>query len=609
MKIQTKIMAILFVFVAVACSKDDNEVQPPEVIKSDAKALTSFVFKTSDNTVLEENLSTTITEASKTATASLPNGTDVSALTPAIEISEKASISPTGTQDFRTPVTYTVTAEDGSKSTYRATIMVLASDAKQIVSFVFKAGANVGLSEDVVGSIEEVEKTIAITVSASTDITALVPAIEIPENATINPIDAQDFAVPVVYTVTAENGSKASYTATVTVLEAPNRAPLDFELLSPTASGPNGGIALTPTLRWNESEDPDGDIVTYDIYLNIGDTADELYAQNITETNYPITQYLNFEEFYSWRVVAKDPEGASTSTITEEFSTREVRFIEASEAASSIFSGRSEHSSVVFQNKLWVIGGFGNGAKNDVWSSLDGVDWSLVTNNAAFEARLNHTSVVFDNKIWVIGGNDSQQNIRNDVWYSEDGSTWVEATNAADFPPRYLHTSVVFDDKMWVIAGFGNGRKNDVWYSSDGVNWLEATANALFSPRQDHNTLVFDNKIWLIGGFDNKRKNDVWFSTDGNTWTEATTSLPFTVRASHSSVVFGNKIWIIGGNDGRIFKNDIWSSKDGISWSNSVKEAPFNERNGHTSVVFDNKIWIIAGYTGDDSLDDVWYFD
>src|SRR5438045_1168554 len=91
------------------------------------------------------------------------------------------------------------------------------------------------------------------------------------------------------------------------------------------------------------------------------------------------------------------------------------------------FSGRGGHTSIVFNNLMWVIGGYdGNVAKNDVWYSADGVNWTRATSSAEFSGRSRHTSLVYNNKIWVIGGEDTS-GYKNDVWYSSDGVTWTRA--------------------------------------------------------------------------------------------------------------------------------------------------------------------------------------
>lgn len=86
------------------------------------------------------------------------------------------------------------------------------SSEKQILSFSFYA-------PEVEATVMESEKIIVATVPGGTDVTALVPTITVSDKATVNPASGvrQDFTNPVTYTVTAENGTQADYTVTVTV--------------------------------------------------------------------------------------------------------------------------------------------------------------------------------------------------------------------------------------------------------------------------------------------------------------------------------------------------------------------------------------------------------
>ena len=69
------------------------------------------------------------------------------------------------------------------------------------------------------GDISVTLHTVSVTVVAGTDVTKLVPTILLPDFATVSPASgvAQDFSKPVVYTVTAEDGTKQAYTVTVVV--------------------------------------------------------------------------------------------------------------------------------------------------------------------------------------------------------------------------------------------------------------------------------------------------------------------------------------------------------------------------------------------------------
>ena len=157
----------------------------------------------------------TVDEDNKMVRLDFPAGTDVTHLTPTIIISNYATIEPKSgvTQDFTNPVYYTVTAMSGATAQYMVEAIVHDADnEKSILSFRFDA-----LDED--GLIDEVARRISFVLPAETDITQLVPTIEVSEGATVEPASgvAQDFTNPVTYTVTAQNGTTAAYTVMVIV--------------------------------------------------------------------------------------------------------------------------------------------------------------------------------------------------------------------------------------------------------------------------------------------------------------------------------------------------------------------------------------------------------
>jgi PGF-pre-PGF domain-containing protein len=252
------------------------------------------------------------------------------------------------------------------------------------------------------------------------------------------------------------------------------------------------------------------------------------------------------------------------------YSSDGVNWTQATGAAA--FSGRCCHSSVVYDGRMWVLNGFSQDGisyylKDDVWYSNDGVNWTQATASAPFSGRWGQGAVVFDNKIWVIGGVTSPQFtgflFMNDVWYSEDGVNWTQATASAAFPARYNYGLVVFDNKMWIIGGYNyGGLMNDVWYSDDGINWTQATGSAAFSPRCQHTSVIYDDRMWIIAGYDGNLINDIWYSEDGVNWTQATSSAQFLERDTAASVVFDNRMWEIGGFVGSPYYmyNDVWYS-------------------------------------------------
>lgn len=154
-----------------------------------------------------------IDQASKTVQLDFEGGTDVSHLSPTITVSQYASVEPASgvPQDFTEPVSYLVTALNGDTARYVVTTVVHDADnEKRILSFVV---------DEVEGVIDEMAKTIVLTFPQGTDVTQLVPVIEVSEGATVDPASgvAQDFTEPVEYTVTAINGTTATYMVTAVV--------------------------------------------------------------------------------------------------------------------------------------------------------------------------------------------------------------------------------------------------------------------------------------------------------------------------------------------------------------------------------------------------------
>ncbi|HEC69511.1 MAG TPA: prepilin-type N-terminal cleavage/methylation domain-containing protein [Candidatus Omnitrophica bacterium] len=150
-------------------------------------------------------------------------------------------------------------------------------------------------------------------------------------------------------------------------------------------------------------------------------------------------------------------------------------------------------------------------------TDLYGGGWQEATSSANWPARYAHTSLVYDNKMWVLGGYDGS-NYLNDVWYSTDGATWTQVTVTSPFTLRSQHTSLVYDNKMWVLGGYdGSNYLNDVWYSTDGATWTQVTVTSPFTLRSQHTSLVYDNKMWVLGGYDGSNYlNDVWNSSGYN---------------------------------------------------------------------------------------------
>jgi len=252
------------------------------------------------------------------------------------------------------------------------------------------------------------------------------------------------------------------------------------------------------------------------------------------------------------------------------------------------------------------LNGMGNITVVDQPSLYGGGEQRVTTNSPMWSGRYGYTSLVYDNKMWVMGGYNGV--FLNDVWSSSNGINWTQATAAAGWSGRQGHTSLVYDNKMWVMGGYNGVFLNDVWYSNDGVTWMQAATQApMWSGRDYHTSLVYNNKMWVMGGNSaGAWLNDVWSSSNGINWTQTTNAAWSSGRWAHTSLVYNNKMWVMGGWNWFIYFNDVWSSSNGINWTRATAAAGWFGRWGHTSLVYDNKMWVMGGYSGV-FLNDVWY--
>ena len=232
--------------------------------------------------------------------------------------------------------------------------------------------------------------------------------------------------------------------------------------------------------------------------------------------------------------------------------------------------------SLVFKDRMWMMGGWYNGrmegheSGNEVWSSTNGLDWNVATRQAGWSPRIAAGAVVFKNRMWVLGGQQdyyfgTDDDLKNDVWSSADGAQWRLETQQAPWSPRAYHAAVVHAGKIWVLAG-GNYVPQyqahcDVWSSSDGINWECVTEKAPWDARLWFSAATYRGHIWVLGGWANhpsRNLGDVWYSADGKKWQEFKTPTVWKSRHEHSTYVHQDKLWVISGH-AKPLSREVWS--------------------------------------------------
>ncbi|MFI2810880.1 kelch repeat-containing protein [Microbulbifer sp. JSM ZJ756] len=238
-----------------------------------------------------------------------------------------------------------------------------------------------------------------------------------------------------------------------------------------------------------------------------------------------------------------------------------------------------------------------------IWQSADGLEWSRRTTTGGLLRRSGHRLAYFDNRFWLIGGYDlgSGTAAKNDVWSSPDGISWSQETSDAGFPAETGHRVVVHDNRLWVFAQaeVSGVPTNEVWSSADGINWDLVSSLPQFSPLERYEVSSFNGKLWVSGGsdpVDNTLKRDVWYSGDGKSWQQVIPVPAFPARVYHQVTNYEGKLWLTGGYDSSINAlGDIWTSEDGITWIQAAGDAPFAPRYHHQLLPFNGELWMLGG--------------
>ncbi|MCA2001587.1 MAG: hypothetical protein LDL51_06965 [Chloroflexi bacterium] len=182
-----------------------------------------------------------------------PYGTNVTALVAtfttsgeSVKVGGVTQVSGTTPNDFTNPVVYTVTAADGSTKDYTVTVTAAPNPAKDITAFGFVSPAATGVISGT---------NIAVPLPYGTDVTALVAvfttsgaSVKVGSTAQVSGTTPNNFTNPVVYTVTAADGSTKDYTVTVTFFASPAKEITDFRFAAQTAVGVIDGSNILVTV-------------------------------------------------------------------------------------------------------------------------------------------------------------------------------------------------------------------------------------------------------------------------------------------------------------------------------------------------------------------------
>jgi Kelch motif len=181
----------------------------------------------------------------------------------------------------------------------------------------------------------------------------------------------------------------------------------------------------------------------------------------------------------------------------------------------AIPEGFSTSPGVYFNDNLWLIGGSQidpDIVSNEVWC-LDPEErtWKSwgTTETTDWVPRMGHATLVFQNKIWVMGGRDEAGNAQSDCWCLDVATKRWKPLGNAPWAPRCLFSPAVFQGQIWLYGGalepFSSTLYDDVYvYIND--SWAERKLTGIIAGSASRKPIAsclqeFNNRLCLFGKF------------------------------------------------------------------------------------------------------------
>ncbi|KAK3283177.1 hypothetical protein CYMTET_9115 [Cymbomonas tetramitiformis] len=230
---------------------------------------------------------------------------------------------------------------------------------------------------------------------------------------------------------------------------------------------------------------------------------------------------------------------------------------------------RSTESSVLYEHKLYMLGGYGSSADSLVWYySFNSNKWVTMTpwGSARLPSREDHSLSLYMDNIYVFGGRSAGKAF-NDLWaYSITDNAWSMVDEGTGPSARFGHIGAVYKHTLYVFGGFTHGLPSGATWGYDLVmnKWTDLTPVVSPSPRFSHSLAIHDDSMLIYGGSTNGEVlEDTWkYDFDYNVWTllEPASALgSSSKRRELGAVANSNTMYVFGGHGSGTYYSDFWS--------------------------------------------------
>lgn len=217
------------------------------------------------------------------------------------------------------------------------------------------------------------------------------------------------------------------------------------------------------------------------------------------------------------------------------------------QGTSGTVSGSTASMSLAWNGNVWVAG---SAASTSLWSSPNGVTWTVRANLSAGNTRV----IRWNGTLFVAFGDSTAYLL------SRDGFTWTAGTGTIPFSGTTRITGAAWNSGYghWVITGADSG--------TNVISIVTTRDLITFTPRMQYPSMT--SQVW---GFAWAQSLGLWVavggnsttiasSPDGTTWTSRSTTAFGTVGLA---VAWNGSLFVAGGGTSTQF----FTSTDGITWT------------------------------------------
>ncbi|KAJ5066739.1 kelch domain-containing protein [Anaeramoeba ignava] len=220
-------------------------------------------------------------------------------------------------------------------------------------------------------------------------------------------------------------------------------------------------------------------------------------------------------------------------------------------------AGRTGQTAFFYKNQFYIFGGSSrlNRDMNDMWRlDIKKQIWEEIKYNGKIipEFRCYHSSVVYDNKLWVLGGIGRNDEILKS-FLKFDLETFVWEYVHSIVGRIFRHTASVISDSMYIIGGSDGNNDNikDIFiFSFQNQSWSKPKLDYIPPLVCGHSAITFDNQVCIFNGMleSGDFTREMWVFNPLSYWHQLKTNgVEYPWRFSDSSFYFAGKIYMFGG--------------------------------------------------------------